>query len=135
MEDRLKFRAYDKKHKWVTDVTCLNMGTWRDIILVDQRSPIAASYCQSTDNVIIEQCTGLKDKNGRLIFEGDIMQYPESKEVFIVKIDRLTGKYLAWFGEDEFGEDDQLALFLQINDRGKAVVIGNIHENQELLEG
>ena len=82
------------------------------------------------DELELEQCTGLKDKNGKLIYEGDIINYGLSGKVntvenFAQKI--FQGKYVVEFCEYYFSP------FNHVNT--KAVeVIGNIHENPELLE-
>ncbi len=72
-----------------------------------------------------EQCTGLKDKNGRLIYEGDIVKFKISsiKCVGAVRWDERTGGWL----KDKTGQP--LHTYIK-----SVEVIGNIHENPELLE-
>jgi len=78
----------------------------------------------------IEMFTGLTDRNGRDIYEGDIVRYPRdtpgvaddrfyiSVVEYQVESDRLLSRFLV--GGDYTTNDD-------------IVVIGNIHENPELL--
>jgi len=85
------------------------------------------------EDVILEQSTGLKDSEGREIYEGDIMksssQMKERKQTGVVK----------WIDVDACLALDTGAH--EIFTIGKAVklynakVIGTIHENPELLEG
>lgn len=72
-----------------------------------------------------EQCTALKDKNGRLIYEGDIVKFKISsiKCVGAVRWDERTGGWL----KDKTGQP--LHTYIK-----SVEVIGNIHENPELLE-
>ena len=84
----------------------------------------------SPDEIELMQSTGLKDKNGKEIFEGDIVDYKGRKAVikwhgsyasFIYRfVDELNKRSAEWY---------QLYLAYL-----KCEVIGNIYENPELLE-
>ena len=82
------------------------------------------------DEIVLMQSTGLKDKNGKEIFEGDIVDYKGREAVvkwhgsyasFIYRfVDELNKRSAEWY-----------PLYLAYL---KCEVIGNIYENPELLE-
>lgn len=79
----------------------------------------------------VGQYTGLADKNGKKIFEGDIALDGQSGYKYFIKwFPEYTCFALAnKSGHMEFG-CDEIEIFL--ND---SVVVGNIHDNPELLKG
>ena len=72
----------------------------------------------------VGQCTGLKDKNGKLIFEGDILQDGQEKG----KVKWLQG---GWWVDCVIGGDD-IGEF-PMCDLERFEIIGNIYDNPELL--
>ena len=69
------------------------------------------------------QCTGLKDKNGKLIYEGDIV-----KDLIIPEISYIV----EWFNGGFHLVSTISGSFLKFNDKQQET-IGNIYENSELL--
>ncbi len=85
----------------------------------------------------LQQSTGLKDSNGRLIFEGDILKetyVSEGKtytDITVVKYDEKSAGFI--MARPALEKD--ITYFDDINlEKENFVVIGNIYENPELLE-
>lgn len=95
------------------------------------------------DPKTVGQYTGLKDKNGTKIFEGDIVQCVDANNggsfTAIVSFGNPNGKYdwgfqLVQMGGDNFNTD--ILLWVDMEEAGAYIeVIGNIYDNHELLEG
>ncbi len=86
----------------------------------------------------VGQCTGLEDKNGKLIFEGDILRDKESEFIGTVKFNDVIASFVvvindttptfyhwSWLNKGDVTRDKILK---------NTEVIGNIHDNRELLE-
>lgn len=82
----------------------------------------------------VGQYTGLTDKHGRKVFEGDIVSahfdwnYPEAESKAIVEWDNDNFR---WVTHQPGYDPDAINDF----DKGLWLVIGNIHDNPELMEG
>lgn len=114
MEDRFKFRAWDLDQK---QFTYFHLG--------ETQSPAP------WDMDYINQCTGLKDKNGKLIFESDIVSYLMYEgpkfEKSIVRWNPGAASFLFFSATDP-----DYPYGTQIDRRCE--IIGNIYEQPELLK-
>ena len=88
------------------------------------------------DPATIGQCTGLKDKKGKLIFEGDILRYPiRNNRNFVVTWLSKDGIYRGLSTETGANTSSGRYLICISEELEKAAeIIGNIHFNPKLLE-
>lgn len=95
---------------------------------------ITSFYCGhhiAVDPATVGQFTGLLDKNGKRIFEGDIVTYCWYEvETMNFCVDFVSGDFLAVPIKKL---DDVWAIRISGTNK-KMEIIGNIHDNQELLE-
>lgn len=149
MSREIKFRAWSNEHNRYCDfVTLDENGRWVGWIQCNR-------IFLTTTDIVLEQDTGLEDKNGKRIREGDIVKleyyekpfgkkkwnktYPRRwrKDLYKVCFEKGCFKF---YEKDKdsygtalyfsnYGEWRGLACFYKY----VAEVIGNIHENPELL--
>jgi uncharacterized phage protein (TIGR01671 family) len=121
----IKFRAWH-----ILDKEIVYFEDWESI-----RNLARYAEYNYVDNIM--QYTGLKDSNGKEIYEGDILSEKWKVEVYK---DNYTGAYMIKFHNNpEFNKPKILYSYLKQRERAgtddrDSVVIGNIYENPELLE-
>ena len=92
---------------------------------------IASSY-RPDNKAVIMQYTGLKDKNGVEIYEGDIVRATFGKHSKLNEYGEWTGKI--FFNCGSFDIDGEWCVALNALGDTTFEVIGNIYQNAELLE-
>ena len=128
----LKFRAWSDKYG-MYKVGCLVIEKGAGDFKSDDRNFICVHMLYQPF-FTIEQSTGIKDKNGKMIYVGDIvkMKYPYDKR-FIGKFVVVKDPNSPRIGLiDKTKTDEIFDLYGYMSNYYE--VIGNIHENKDLLE-
>lgn len=137
MQDRFRFRVWNKEEKemiynaeFAYDGINYHSENFIERNNNDLHICCFGEYLEDK-NYAIMQSTGLKDKNGKLIFEGDI-----------VKFRNIDNKY--YIGTIKYTDEDVLFCLSYKNENNRddwdyvskyrLEVIGNIYENKSLLE-
>ena len=139
MNDRFKHRGFHKPTKKLFDVYGFN----QEFVFKNTLDGVGASPCNPAkiEDCKLIQCTGLRDCEGNLIYEGDILEYHH----YIYKNKSEGIKFskkciVEWFdNEIKFrfsilNEVDASYPALETRTKIEFKIIGNIYENPELLK-
>jgi uncharacterized phage protein (TIGR01671 family) len=127
MNREIKFRAW-----WVNDK---KMDSWQDIYTSQSVMSMYFKYDRDFPHVLM-QFTGLKDKNGREIYEGDLVPCIYNRDGHTDHIYEVI-----WYEENAAfrlrrhgNACPQLQVIQEMYDAARNEVIGNIYENPSLLQ-
>ena len=122
-----KFRAWDsaKKEMFKDTFAITESG---QVVVVEQEDVMSPPDYVFVNHLVIMQSTGLFDKNGKEIFEGDIVRVLDS--TYTVFYDNERGSYRLKPHDDRWNVD----YMSNFSHGGNFEIIGNIYENQELSE-
>jgi uncharacterized phage protein (TIGR01671 family) len=133
MNRHIKFRVWDVKNKkFLPESYFAILGNGKLIVTLSGYYNDFTNTNQ--DDYVIQQYTGLTDKNGNLIFEGDIVQYNQNSSYdnmdFIAKWsdNKLGFIFQSNSGEQLVNQTPHLNRFKHLE------VVGNIFEHENLLK-
>lgn len=123
-----RYRAWDKIHKTMYEVD--------DIMSIDfgkSKISVKTLFFEQTnrydfDDIVLMQSTGLRDKNGKEIFEGDIIDSTDGFLTGVIEFRVSLGMFVSYLVE--YNNFERLC-----NIASSRKIIGNIWEDGELLDG
>lgn len=119
---KIKYRAWLVNAQRMINVQEINFYVKTISYIEDDYESLEQSWeDEDLDNAILMQSTGVKDKNGVEIFEGDIVETPPYKSKYLV--DYVDGSHVGRIDYRKY-----ITLYKGLK------VIGNIYENSEFLE-
>ena len=125
MNREIKFRAWDEKLKLMYATDSVSLCIDGEICYLDTDGEWVADMA---NRITLMQYTGLKDKNGKEIYEGDIVNIKGRKYI----VEYWKGQLLvSWYLKSVRSGDTE---YTELPVIGKGEVIGNIYENKELLQ-
>lgn len=125
MQDRFKFRIWDEIHREMLDLQEQDVNPY-NISDIPQNN--------------IMQCTGLKDKYGKLIYEGDILRVIGNRDTSGYGVVEYLQAGCQFFvngylnNPSPYHPRKKGEFYQQLQEWLCTEVIGNIYENPELLE-
>jgi uncharacterized phage protein (TIGR01671 family) len=108
-------------------------GEWITGFLVDAQHIGNWMEAYAIMSETVGQFTGLTDKNGKKIFEGDIVKIPDDYDEFGINAGEVYEVYFA-FGGFRLKPKRSNAKGFWLEDDKTVEIIGNVHDNPELLE-
>ena len=126
----IRFRAWDKLDNRMVEVDRLIWNRAGELDAVCYKPSLVKSECLVLEDIELMQYTGLKDKNGKEIYEGDIVKARSRGVncVYEVYWEERSCQFRCCAHSDR--QFDKTHLMDWADE-----VIGNIYENKELLEG
>ena len=134
----IKFRALDNKLKRLfSDVRSIGFENGEICCFIgesDNEEDTKSEYIY-LNNAILQQYTELKDKNGKEIYEGDIVKFRNGRKDVIAKVWYFAPTWmLADYTSGKLNGSFEMADFGRGREIDELEVIGNIYQNPELLE-
>lgn len=127
--DRFKFRVWSTKHNCYQEYCSFDLTMEGRLI-----DGAGNTENNGREDLIIEQCTGLRDINGKLIYEGDIVRFVKQRGYYTQKGAIYTIEFgvfrFCGFGWRNCPEHD-VEFALTESAAKKCEIIGNIHEQKE----
>lgn len=118
------YRAWLKKDKKMVEVKSIHFGTKKIMYGYSESSHCYGNVTCKFDDCELMQFTGLTDKNGKQIFEGDIVKLGTGEIRFV------------FYGCSSFRHTNYGKYAKEFDHKDKGYeVIGNIYDNPELLGG
>lgn len=122
----IKFRAWVKDRKAIFEVILIDYVTKKVTYLLERVGHLLSIRDAKFNDVELMQYTGLKDKNNKEIYEGDIVTLHNSRYKVIFNMEQA--RFV--LRDDKF----EIEIPFTNNNNERMEIIGNIYENSELIE-
>lgn len=128
MQDRFKYRCWHEPTKTMYEVFDFN----ENFIRATPDFVVPSIRTLKTRDCVLLQCTGLKDKNGKLIYEGDIIKIPNDYDTYGMFAGEKREVYFYEGGFRLKPKWDKNSRGNWLEDTNDFEVIGNIYDNSRL---
>lgn len=126
-----KFRAWDKETQTMLDVSLIDFSK---SVLVGEHWEFGETNFISFDDIHLMQSTGLFDKDGKEIFEGDVVEF---EDYYIESDLPYINRGIVEWSQGQLTITNRASVYMEDLIDGEFLdltILGNIYKNPELLE-